>query len=305
MFDMNRWICGFMAAGAVAAITALSVQPAAALVILDEWDLNVATINDEGVFNNFTSKLDIDHINVVGSETVILQDVSGGSALGEAFIESGILQWTTTSPEGGGAATGFGLSLVENAVVAGVDQAATIYVQFVGLTGILELDGSITFDQFSGTIKLFADSDFDLDPTTGTVQELAEFQIIDPSGGSDLDFFGGAGLNATVDITLELLSVIDADLFVDKDGNNLDELTLTFHLVNVDSLLDPNVVPNPDNSGVVNGEGVSLIFVQNNGQWNLAEIPEPSTTALLGFGLIALAFFTNRRRRRGAHEAIA
>lgn len=277
-----------MAAGTVAAIAALSAQPAsAAEIILDAWQLNLDTINDEGVFTGLSDATNIDHINVVGSETTVEQTVVGGSALGQPFEESGKLQWTNFSPEGGGAVTNFSLGT-----------ASTLYVAFTGLTGVLNADETITFDAGSGQVILYLDSDNDLDPTTGTVQQIAEFALLDPSGGSDLDFFGGTADNATVDITLDLISVIDDDLFLDEDGNPLDAVSLTLHLVNTDSLLDPNFDPNPDNSGVdADGNGVSLIHVQNNGQWNIAQIvPEPSTIGLLAFGLSALGFFMRRRR---------
>lgn len=278
-----------MAAGTVAAIAAFSAQPAsAAEIILDGWQLNLATINDEGVFTGLGTSSGIDHLNVVGSQTTVEQQVVGGSALGQPFSETGVLQWTNYSPEGGGAVTNFDLGT-----------ASTLYVAFTGLTGTLNADETITFDAGSGTIILYLDSDNDLNPATGTVQQIAEFALVDPSGGSDLNFFGGTADNATVDITLDLISVIDDDLFLDADGNPLDALSLTLHLVNTDSLLDPNFTPNPDNSGVgPDGNGVSLIHVQNNGQWNIAQIvvPEPSTIGLLAFGLSALGFFMKRRR---------
>src|SRR5512138_2489419 len=114
-----------MAAGTVAAIAALSAQPAsAAEIILDSWQLNLATINDEGVFTGLGTSSGIDHLNVVGSQTTVEQQVVGGSALGQPFSETGVLQWTNFSPEGGGAVTNFDLGT-----------ASTLYVAFTGLTG--------------------------------------------------------------------------------------------------------------------------------------------------------------------------
>jgi hypothetical protein len=279
-------LSSLMAAGVVAAVMVLNVNPASALTILNDWDLNLETVNDEGVFTGLSTTTGIDEINVVGN-AVVQQEVSGGSALGQPFEESGVLQWVSATPEVGGGVTFFDLGT-----------AGALYVTFDGLTGVLNNDGSITFDAGVGLISLILDSDNDLDPTTGTTQTLATFLIADPSGGSDLDFFGGAGANATIDVTLELVSVIDDDLFLDENGNNLDVASLTLHLVNVDSLLDEDFDPNPDNTGVVDGEGTSLIFVNNAGQWNLAQqIPEPTTLGLLGAGLIGLGFCMRRKRR--------
>lgn len=280
MFRTHLGLGRLMAAGAIAAVAAFSAQPASAQ-ILDGWTVNLETINDEGVFTGLVSNTDIDHINVVGSDTVIQQTVVGGSALGQPFVESGVLQWNSTSPEGGGGVTNFSLGT-----------ATALYVQFTDLTGVLNNDGTITFDTpNTGTVILWLDDDNDLDPTTGTSQQIAEFAIIAPSGGSDLDFFGGGGANATVDITLELISQIDDDLFLDENGDPIAPGS-SIHLVNTDSLL-----VSQEDFIDENGDGFTLLEVQNNGQWNIAqEIPEPSTIGLLAFGLSALGFFMRRRR---------
>ena len=297
MFNLKRGFYRFIAAGVVGIGLALSAQPAAALILLDDWDLNLSILNGEDLDNGSTltlvglvDALGIDHINVVG-EANVEQDVVLNVALGQDFIESGVLQFTTFSPEAGGG-VGFFNVLLGNAL--------TLYIEFTDLTGTLNNDGSITFDPGAGTIELILDEDNDLDSSTGRILVLATFEILDPSGGSNLDFFGGAGANATIDITLALLSVIKDDLFEDEFGNNLDVLSLTFHLVNTDALLVGGI----DNSGLdINGTGVSKFTVQNNGQWNLAVVPEPSTLALFGFGLIAFGL-VSARRRRTAHTAI-
>lgn len=271
-------------AAALLAGAAFLAPSAQAVTVLDDWNLNLSVVNVEGTFTGLSDATGIDHINFVGESTVT-QDVVGGDALGQAFDDDGFLQFTTFSPEGGGGVGFFDLG-----------DAGTLFLEFTDLTGTLLASGDINFDTFSGTIKLWLESDSDLDSTTGTVLELAEFEIIQPSGGSDLNFFGGAGANASIDITLQLVSVIDSSLFTDEFGNDLDEFSFTVQLVNSDSLLDPNYTPNPDNTGVdAFGNGVSIIHVQNNGQFNLARISEPSSLALLGFGMLLLGFVMRRR----------
>src|SRR3546814_5316085 len=55
-----------------------------------------------------------------------------------------------------------------------------------------------------------------------------------PSGGSDLDFFGSHGQNATLDLTLQTSSVLVAGLLTDADGKELTQIN-SFVLVNSDS----------------------------------------------------------------------
>jgi hypothetical protein len=271
-----------LAAGAIAAVAAVCSQPAsAANVLLDAWNFNLSAVNPL-----FSDSTNIDHINFVGTSTVN-QTVVGGSALTQPFIESGQLQWNTVSHEGGGPTTNIGTT--GNNIV---------YVQFVGLTGTLNSDGTITFDPNVGTVTLWLDPSANFNPNDATA--LATFDIIAPSGGSNLDFFGGTAANATIDVTLQLTSTIVPNLFTDQFGNNLDALAFVVHLVNSDSLLDPNFNPNPNNSGVDgSGNGTSVIHVQNNGQWNIARpIPEPSTIGLLGAGLIFLGLFMRHRQKQ-------
>lgn len=295
-------------ATAAAVAMGLSATSASALSVLDAWQIDLTGANgvaftvdrgDLGVagaataFSGLGTRTNIDHVVLQGTSTVT-QTVAGGSPIGQPFTDSGFLALTTSVPEGGGIGAFLPLG-----------DAMGLYFEFVGLTGVFNADSTITFDAGSGSIRLVLDSDTDGDSSTGDILELATFDIIDPSGGSDVNFLGGANPTGTIDITLLQTSEFGAtplvsSIFKDSSGNGLSiNDPFNLHLGNVNALIDDNFDPNPDNSGVDgDGNGDAIIYVQNGGQYNVTTVSEPGTLAALGLGLLVLGGMTARRRRR-------
>jgi len=269
-------------AASIALIASTTYMPTAhSLTVLNDWNLNLSTVNGTTVgattFSGLGDATGIDHVNISGTSTVE-QTISGGVSLGESFTDNGFLQFDSWAKETGGLAPSFGSIL----------NGYGFYLTFSDLTGTLNSDGSITFDPGVGSVKLWLESDFDGIPTTGDVLELASFSVLAPSGGSDLDFFGGEGANATIDVSLGVESMI-ASLFTDSNDNDLDEMS--FALVNTDSLLQ-----SIDTDVDLQGNGISTIVVENGGQYNIAEVPEPASLALLGLGMIGMSGFRKQKR---------
>lgn len=281
------------AAAAFAGGLAMMTGGAQAQQLIENWDFNLSLANG-GAFSGLVDQTGIDDVDIAG-ESTITQTLLNGNPDGQVFEDNGQLTWTSYDPNGGGAPVSLlGLG----------DQGSFVYIDFAGLTGVFEDpnntpgdgDEFITFDPGAGTIRLILDDTDDIAGNNANELVLATFEIIAPSGGSDIDFFGGAAATATIDVTLEIVSQLNNGtdfLFEDENG---DPLTSPFRiaLVNVNALINSgptSCVPD------VNGFCDSILGVDNGGQFNLAQVPEPATLGLMGAGLVVLGAVARRRRK--------
>jgi len=283
------------AASAGALVFALAGPANAAPVVLESWNFNLTVANGlswdngKGTIAGLTDATLIDRISLQGGST-IHQNLLAGSPFGQTFTDTGQIFLTDYFKEPG---TKFTPPSFFN-----LPGAYNMYFKFTALTGTFNPDSTISFDPASGKVSLILDNG--LTGGADRFKDLADFDLIAPSGGTNLDFTGGANDNGHVDVTLSEVGPLIAGLYT---GGGATDGPPTLHLVDVDALLDgPRHFTGPGCSGSVDGPTCTLVTfdVTNGGQYNLAHpaVPEPGTLSLLGAGLLFLGF--GKRRRKAA-----
>ena len=182
-------------------------------------------------------------------------------------------------------------------------------------TGTGNFSGAFTFA--GGTIRMFQNPENNQYGTTAGYyganlgNQIAEFTVM-AGGGGMVDASGSPTNNGQVTVFAKAeAGALDAGYFFRENGQDLStESIMAFAFTNA------NTVANPDSTLVsevacqyagftgagCNGDAYAntpgYFFVGNNGQFKLAEVPEPGSLALFGIAMLGAGVVSRKRAKK-------
>jgi hypothetical protein len=277
---------------AAAAVSLAMAGSASAATVLNNWIFNPSGVGGAAAGQVITERLDV---------------------TGDAFI-----QLTATS-----AST---FNFVEHAVfnIVQADGNGQLFpINFAGgnISATFEAYGSGSFSgAFSfggGTIRMYQNPTNQYSTTAGVYGAnlgtmIAEFSVI-PGGGGLVDGTGGPITNGQISVFAKATTPggITPGYFFSPGGADMsgeDVLSFAFTNANGTSLLTPNLIgevacqfasyTGPGcGTGTYSNVAGSHFFVSNNGQFKLAEVPEPGSLALFGLAILGAGVVSRKRKQ--------
>jgi len=291
---MRRLHTTLLAVSALALTAGSLIAPAAhADVILNDFNVNLQNTPCGGC----TQIPDVKLLTLGNGNTVVNQQVSGGSILGQNFTETGVIGLT-----GGQFTNGFSFGLPNPSITPFIPFGTQLFFVLNNVSGHVNGDGSVTFNAASNALSLVWGPQQAINPTSPTFAgtTLATFDLASVTTDSLFHLQPNGVPSGSIGLVLSVNTVLPGPLFTAPGGAPLDHIVL--ELANIQPSL-ANLPNNPDFSLVVGGNGIERIFLTDQAQVQLTQptrVPEPATLAVVGAGLIGAAFL--RRRKKVRHS---